>query len=127
MAIRGAVRFKPDMYRSSLEATVAGLNAAATPPTGSIVMMAQLVAYDDTVVTGANYKPGRPDIEQEITVLYEEPIMMDLSVFSGKTQAQSTAMWSTALTDFANRVSPAAVSLLRAIRAARLSAPQFLA
>lgn len=60
MAIRGAVRFKPDMYRSTLEATVGELNAAATPPTGTVFMVAQLVAYDDTRVGAAGnpYVPG---------------------------------------------------------------------
>lgn len=58
MAIKAAVRWKPDTYRSSLETTVSGFDG--TTVTGSIVQITQLVAYDDSVVTGGNYKPGDP-------------------------------------------------------------------
>lgn len=126
MAIRVACRWKPDTYRSSLETTVAGLDPAAMPPAGTIVMHAQLCAYDDTVVTGASYKAGDPVTERAIVVLYEESISMDLAGFDSLTQAQATQQWADALAVFRDRVSPAAPALLRAIRAARIASPVVL-
>lgn len=123
MAIRGAVRFKPDMYKSSLETTVANLNPAAAPPTGTVYMPVQLVAYDDTVVTAGNYKPGDPATEREITVLYEDTLSMELSAFNGITQAAATTLWTNALANWKALVTPAGPNLLKAIRSARLTPP----
>lgn len=123
MAIKGAVRFKPDVYRSSLETTVAGLNAAATPPTGTVVMRVQLVAYDDTVVTGGNYSPGEPSTEKNLVILYEDTLQMELAAFNGLTQNQATTLWTNALSAWGNSVLPAAPNLVKAIRGARVAPP----
>lgn len=126
MALKGAVRFKPDVYRTSMEATVGSLDPAASPPSGTVYMVAQLVAYDDAVVTGGNYKPGDPATEQNVTVLYEETLSQELAAFAGLTQPQATALWTAALNAFQVRVTPAGPVLLRAIRAARLTPPVVL-
>jgi hypothetical protein len=126
MAVRGAVRFKPDTNKTALEATIGGLNAAATPPTGTVYMVAQLVAYDDTVVTPANYTAGDPATERNITVLYEETLSKDLAVFNGINQAAATALWATALTAWRDQIAPAAPNMLKAIRGARRAAPVLL-
>lgn len=124
--IRGAARFKPDMYRSSLETTVAGLDPSATPPSGAVYMPVQLVAYDDQVVTGQNYVPGDPATEKNITILYEDTLQMALEAFDGKTQNQASAMWQEALESWRDAVAPAGPNLLKAIRSARLSPPSIL-
>lgn len=126
MALKGAVRFKPDMYRSSLEATVLSLNPLASPPTGTVVMPVQLVAYDDAVVTAGNYVPGDADTEKNITVLYETSLQMELAAFNGLTQPQATALWTNALATWKTWVTPAALNLLRATRAARLTPPSVI-
>jgi len=114
------------MFRSTLEATVMGLEPAATPPTGTVVMPAQLIAYDDTVVTPANYEAGNVDTERHITVLYEEPLTMDLAAFDGITQAAATALWTDALEQWKTRILPAAPNMLKAIRAARRTNPSVI-
>ena len=123
MAIKGAVRWRPDAFRSPLTTTVANLDPAATPPTGQVVMIAQALVYDDTKVTGANYKPGDPATERELVILYEEPVSMELAAFDGLTEAQAAALWEDALTAFKTRVLPAGPVLIRAIRTARTAPP----
>lgn len=126
MAIKGAVRFKPDMWKSTLESTVGGLDPAATPPTGTVYMPVQLVAYDDAVVTGGNYSPGEPATEKNITVLYEDTLQLELAAFQGINQAAATALWTAALNNWKTWITPAGVNLLKATRSARLSAPILL-
>jgi hypothetical protein len=131
MAIKGAVRFKPDMYRSTLEATVGGLQPTPEgggPPKGTVYMPVQLVAYDDAQVgTGGNpYVPGAPASEQFITVLYEDTLQMDLAAFNGISQAAATALWATALDNWKTWVTPAGVNLLKATRAARNLPPSVI-
>ena len=123
MAIKGAVRWRPDAFRTPLTTTVANLDPAATPPTGQVVMHAQLVAYDDADVTPANYKAGDVATERDLVILYEEPISMELAAFDGLTNAQAAALWATALNEFKTRVTPAGPNLLKAIRTARRAAP----
>lgn len=123
MAIRGAVRYKPDTYRSTLSTTIANFDPAATPPAGTIVMTAQAIAYDDTQVTAANYQPGDPATERNLVVLYEEPISMELAAFDGLTQAAASQLWTDALTAFKTRLTPAGPVLVKAIRSARLAPP----
>lgn len=127
MAIKGAVRWKPDVYKSSLEATVLGLNASPDgggAPTGTVVMTAQLVAYDDVDFGAGNpYRPGHRDTEDKLVILYEEPVMKALEVFAAMTAAQAQAEWEASLTAFRDRVLPAGPTLVKAIRAARLAPP----
>lgn len=126
MAIRGAVRWRPDTYRSPLLATVAELDPTAEPPTGSIVMVAQLVAYDDTQLTGANYQPGHPDTERKLVILHERTYTKELAAFATMTQSEASAAWADTLADYKAWVLPAGPTLLKAIRAARTAAPQVI-
>lgn len=123
MAIKAAVRIKPDTYRSSLSTTIQNFDPAAAPPTGQVVMVAQAIVYDDAVLTGTNYQPGDPVTERNIVVLYEEVITKELAVFNSLTQAQATAEWTAALNEFMTRILPAGPTLVKAIRSARLAAP----
>lgn len=128
MAIKGAVRFAPDMYKSALESTVGQLNAAASPPTGTVFMPVQLVTYDDTKVgtAGNPYVPGDPASEVHITILYTDTLSMELAAFQGKSQAAATALWTDAITAWRDAVAPAGPNLLKAIRAARIAPPILL-
>lgn len=127
MAVVGAVRWKPDTYRSSLETTVAGLSVDPEgdgPPEGTIVMVAQLVAYDDQRFPNPQaYQSGNPATEQWVTVLYAEPIMMDLSAFASMTDQQAQDAWADALAAFGARLLPAVPVLIRAVRAAKIAPP----
>jgi hypothetical protein len=86
-------------------------------------MVAQAVAYDDTVVTGATYQAGDPATERNLVVLYEEPITKELAIFEPMTAAQATAEWAAALDAFKARVLPAGPLLVKAIRTARIAPP----
>lgn len=137
MAIRGAVRWKPDAYRSSIEATVAELNPTGVQPPdaqgnpqpdsgvpgGSVVMIAQAVAYDDTIVTGANYQAGDPATERNIVVLHERTYTFDLSVAHTSTQAQIDTLLTNTLNSYRSWILPAGPALVRMFYSARRSAP----
>lgn len=126
MAIKAAVRWKPDIGRTSLETTIQNFAPSSVPPAGNIVRTAQLVGYDDTVVTGANYAAGDPQTERRLIVLYETPITLDLAGFASLTAAQARALWDSALTDFGTTVRPAAPTLVIAQLGAMQSAPVVL-
>jgi|KBSMisStaDraftv2_1062788.scaffolds.fasta_scaffold7021982_1 hypothetical protein len=53
MAVKALVRSGPDEYRSGLESLVEGFNFSINA--GTILFPVQIVTYDDTVVTRANY------------------------------------------------------------------------
>ena len=125
MALKGAVRYCPTV-NSSLETTIAGLDASVDPPTGTIVMTAQLVAYDDTKVgvAGNPYVPGDPNTEKFIFVVYQTPISLELSAFDGLTLSQSAALWSAALASFkASIPAQAALTMFNAAYSAQTAPP----
>jgi hypothetical protein len=125
MAIKGAVRYKPSV-NSSLEATVAGLDTTATPPSGIVVVTAQLVAYDDTKVgiAGNPYVPGDPATEKFVKVVYQDAIQMSLEAFDGLSMVAAQALWTTALTNWKNTIgTPAALTLYTAVYGALTAAP----
>lgn len=125
MTIRTGVRWKPSVYRSSQETINQGLDPSTTPPSGTIVRIAQCVAYDDTkVATGGNpYKPGSPATEVEIYILDESPRLLDLAAMDGKTQVQINAMWATALTDYKVFIQPAVAALVKSEIGVQLTPP----
>jgi hypothetical protein len=138
MAIKGAVRWKPDAYRSSIEATVIDLNPTGQyndaegnplPPTGvpggTIILVAQAVAYDDAKVGGAGnpYRPGHPDTEREIVVLHEQTRQYDLSAVQTMTQAQVNSFLNSELIAYKNWVLPAGTSLVKTFYSARMAPP----
>ncbi len=123
MAIKAAVRWQPDAFRTSLETTIQNFDPTTTPPSGTLIRMAQLVVYDDTEVTGGNYAAGDPATERNLVLLYAEPIGMELALFQPLNAAASAAAWATALQAFANRVTPAVALLVKAQRAAMRTAP----
>lgn len=99
MAIKYAVRWRPAAYRSTTEAITVNRNPSATPPvSGQRVQTLQLIVFDNTTVgtAGNPYQPGAPETEQYLAVVDEVPIMLDISAFAGKTDAQATALWNAA-------------------------------
>ena len=115
MAIRTGVRFKPTIYKSTMSAVNAGLNAVSTPPSGTIIRTVQLFGYDDTKVgTGGNpYVAGLPESEVHIYVLDESTVQIELAAIDGKTQAQVNAIWAQALADYKTAIAPAVPNLLK--------------
>ena len=134
MATRGAVRWRPDVGRSASQATIMDFNPAPLdenglpsggPPTGSVVMIAQVIAYNnERVDTAAKpYRPGHQDTEEDITVLYEQVFTKELAVIGKMTQAQAEAEWAATLQSFRDTHLGAIDPLIKAIRAARRSKP----
>jgi hypothetical protein len=123
MAIKGAVRWKPDTYRSSIEATVMELDPSVTPPGGSVVLIIQAIAYDDTVVTPANYQAGHPDTERNIIVLHEQVKQYALSAAHSMTTAAINSFLAGELVAYKNWVLPAGPALIKAFYGARTTAP----
>lgn len=139
MAITGGVRWKPDTYRSTVNTTIQNFNPTGTTtdpetgettetgiPSGGVVMIAQAVAYDTEDFANAPYLPGDPETERKLVILYEEPIVKDLSAFHNMTQAEADAEWRNSLQDFLDRVLPAAGTLVKAVRPARIAPPILL-
>lgn len=140
MAIKGGVRWKPDQYRTSLEATVTDLNptgqqydengnptTATGVPEGTVVMIAQAVAYDDAVFgDGAGqvpYRPGDPETERHLVVLHEETKMYELSAAYAPTAAQIDAFFAAELEAYRDWVLPAGGTLAKVMYTARMAPP----
>lgn len=128
MAVKRAVRWQPDAKMNVQQTLIAGLDTSQNPATGTVTMVAQLVAYDDTVVTSGNYSAGDPATEKNIAILYQEPVSMDLTSFNALTAANAKAQWDAALTAFGTRMRTNAADALvqKAVLSARRSAPQVL-
>lgn len=96
MAVKYAVRWKPDINRSSLETKIQNRDMSADPPnSGNRVRCLQLVAFDDSQVgvSGNAYVPGAPATEQFITIIDERVVTLGIAAFTGLTFAQSQALW----------------------------------
>jgi len=126
MAIKDMCRFKPDMNRSTLESLVSGLDTSVTPATGTVYLPVQIVSWDDSDLPAAAYRPGNPDIEQFVTVLYEDTIQVALQGFQGMSAAAVLADLEDRLDAWAVTVKPAIPMLRRVIRAAKRIAPRAL-
>lgn len=124
MAVKAAFRYKPDTYRSGLETIVENFDPAAG--TGTLVLPCQMVIYDDTKVTGANYVPGDPSSERNINVLYEDVIRLDIAATAALSQAAMQTAISDALAQWGNSVKPSATALGKIVLAAKRAAPQLL-
>lgn len=138
MAIKGAVRWKPTMYRSSMETTVIDLNPRGEQydeegdvtgqtgiPEGTLVFIAQAVAYDDAAVgTTANpYRPGDPATERHVVILHERTYTKSLAAAHAATQAQIDADLAATLAAYRDWILPAGPALVKAYYAARMAAP----
>jgi hypothetical protein len=124
MAIIDVVRYKPDMYRSSLESLVSELDTDVTPATGTVHLNVQAISFDDTVVTVQNYVPGAPETERNITVTLEDVISLSLASFDGQTPAQITGRLMTELDSWGSTMKIAIPNLRKVMRAARRAAPR---
>lgn len=125
MAIRTGVRFKPSVYRSSQETINASLNPGATPPTGTVVRIVQLVGYDDTQVAyaGNPYAAGTPATESKIYILDEQPKMIELAAVNGQSQANVNAMWAAVLAAYKTEIQPAVANLVKSEIGIQSAAP----
>ena len=124
MAIKAALRFKPDTYRSGMETLIEGFNPATG--TGTIILPVQVVMYDDTVVTGANYTPGDPASERNINVLYEDQLRFDIAALTAMTQANLSAFLTSQLNAWGQIVKPGMTGIGRIVLAAKRATPQAL-
>lgn len=128
MAIRGAVRWRPDIGRSSLESYLEDFNPDVTPPTGNVVMIAQVVAYETTDFGGANppYREGDPASERLITIIDQIVVRKSIPAMYAMTQAQIDAEWEASRQAIATRYLPHGPALIRMIRGARKAPPLLL-
>lgn len=126
MAVRAAVRFKPEVGRSALETTIQNRDYSVTPPTGGMVRTVQLVAWDDASVSVANYKAGLPETERHLVIVDQDTVTMDISAFHGTTYAEAEALWQPVLDAAAARWQPVLATLLRAAAGSVMANPVVL-
>lgn len=126
MAIKAAVRFKPEVGRTPLETTIQTPDFTATPPTGGMVRIIQLVGWDDATLPLASYQAGMPDSERRLVVIDQKAVTLDISAFSGITYAAAEALWQAELTAAAAEWTPVLATLLRAAAGSVLADPVVL-
>lgn len=97
MAVQIRTRFRPDIYTDK---AIVG-NAAPDGSSGILFLPVEAFQYDDQIVTAQNYKPGHPDTEAEITVIFRDVLQLDLAAFVGKTANQRNAILDAALDQWA--------------------------
>ena len=117
MAFQTGVRFKPDTYKSQLEAIIMGFDPTSTPPTGTRVFPVQIVAYNDARFNVANYDAGDPATEKRLRVLYTETIQVEIAPWATMTINQIEADLNARLDAWALSVKPA-LALLNKINTA---------
>lgn len=118
MAMKAAIRWKPDVMRTSLET----LSLIDTAGEGSITMIAQLVAYDDTKVNGATYVPGDFASEKYIVVCNEQVYTYDIAGLPS-TFAQIQAKFAADMAAYRDAIQPNALRLALICAAAKLATP----
>jgi hypothetical protein len=116
--MKAAIRWKPDVMRTSLE-TLSIVDQAGE---GSITMIAQLVAYDDTKVNGATYVPGDFASEKFIVVCHERVFTYDIAGLPAAF-AQIQAKFAADMAAFRDEIQPNALRLALICAAAKLSPP----
>lgn len=84
MAMQNKLRYKPDQFRSGLEALVLGETGDGS--TGTVVLTVQAIQYDNLDIANINAVVfGDPDAEKFINVLYEGTIQMDIPTLDAMT------------------------------------------
>jgi hypothetical protein len=126
MAIRGAVRWMPDSRSNAQQSYLEGFDTGTTPPSGNVVMIAQVVAYDDTQVTGANYREGDPSTERLLTIIDQVVVRKSIAGMYNLTQAEVDAGWEAERQAIAARYLPHGAALVKMIRGARKAPPLLL-
>lgn len=120
MAIAYRGRFKPDPFSDKSIAA----NVAADGSSGTVYFRVQIVQYDDAVVTAQNYKPGHPDTEAELTIVWEAVLQEDLSVFVGMSAPQRNAYFDAMLDTWMAMVKPTATAIAPVVLAAQRRPPR---
>lgn len=96
MAQQIKLRFRPDQFRSSLEAMVHG--EAGDGSAGTVVLHAQAITWDDAELVNINQAvPGDPDTERYINVCYQGPVQLDVPALAAMTNAARNAAMDAAL------------------------------
>ena len=123
MALTGGARWKPDATTGSLETKVEWRDKSAGD--GRIVMVAQLVAYDDQSFNAQNtYRPGHPDSERNLIILDQDPKHIELTALASMTQAEKDAAWAAELQAFWDSYPNAVkIALATSMWAAKRAAP----
>ena len=95
MAKRFAVRWRPPAFRSTTETIITNAGDASL---GQRVHVLQLVVYDDAQVgtAGNPYVPGAPATEQFIEPAREAVVALEVSAFTGLSNAAAQALWDSA-------------------------------
>lgn len=94
-------------------------NMAADGTTGTIFLVAEICQYDDTVVTGANYKPGHPDTEANITVVDTGVLQFDVAPLRAMTNANLNTFLDQQLDAWVLARKPAAATIAPIVLAAQ--------
>ena len=116
MAIQMRARFAPRPTRFIFER-----NAAAAEPEGDIIMVGQVVGYDDAVVTVGNYKAGDEATEANLVIVAENVFTWAAEGLAGLTATQRRDRFFADLDAWAVQIKPLAtrhgLSVLQASRA----------
>lgn len=90
MAVRERCRFKPDQFRTNLEALVMG--EAGDGSTGTVVLTVQAIQWDDAEIAEINAVVfGDPAVERFISVLYEGTLQFDIPTLAAMTNVTRAA------------------------------------
>lgn len=111
-------RYKPDAMTD--KALVGG--AAPDGSAGTLYFEVRAVTYDDTIVTGANYKPGDPTVEANITVVFQDVLQFDLPTLAAMTPAALLTYFQTQLDAWATTNKPLATAMQK-VRRVAMSVP----
>lgn len=77
MALAVRARYKPDAFRSGLEAIAVGVDPLAG--TGTVILPVQAIQYDTVDIPDINAVTfGDPSVERFITILYEGQVQLDI-------------------------------------------------
>ena len=116
MAIQMRARFAPRPTRFIFER-----NAAAAEPEGDIILIGQLIAYDDVELNVTNYKAGDEATENKVIVVAENVFTWAAEGLAGRTVAQRRARFAADRDAWASQKKPLAtkhgLSVLQVSRA----------
>lgn len=94
MAIQARVRYKPDTFRNGIETTIENKGRDAEGNlTGQFVRIAQLVAWDSSAFSIADYLAGAEASERYLALADQEVVRLDVAAFRGVTWAEAEALW----------------------------------
>lgn len=118
MALNTRVRYKPDMFRNTSEALVAG--EAPDGTAGTCYLTVQAIIYDTVDIPTINTAvPGDPVTERFINILYEATLQFDIPALAGMTAGNRQTFLQTALDTWGTTNAGIIAAMEKIVRVAR--------